>query len=71
MTHDSCDTHLRKIWLNFWMEAVVKQIQTSLNFSTCEITSRPKGGIVNAGKAAVVKGDDAYYFIKHNNTSLV
>ena len=53
------------------MESVVNHIQKSLNLSTCEITSRPEGGIVNAGNAAVVKGDDAHYFIKHNNTPLV
>ena len=49
----------------------MQHIQTTLKFSKCEITSRPKGGIVNAGNAAVIKADDVYYFIKHNDTHLV
>ena len=53
------------------MDYIVEHVKTQLNAATCEVVSQPTGGIVNAGKAAVIKVDGEQYFIKHNDTPLV
>ena len=52
-------------------DIIVTCVKTQLNATTCEVVSLPQGGIVNAGKAAVIKADEQQYFIKCNDTPLV
>ncbi len=53
------------------MEGILEAVKSSLGTKHCSIVSLPEGGIVNAGKAAVIQTDDRLYFMKHNDTEFV
>ena len=50
---------------------MLEVVKSSLGTNLCDIVSLPGGGIVNAGKAAVIQTDDQRYFMKHNDTQFV
>ncbi len=53
------------------MEEILEVVKSSLGANHCDIVSLPGGGIVNAGKVAVIQTDDQRYFMKHNDTQFV